>query len=91
MAWLDDIVAQHSELESPLSFWMWSGLASISAVVKDQVWLNRQIYNLYPNVYIMLHAESGLRKDHRLAWLSNWCALLTIRASYRAVVRYRVS
>jgi len=62
MAWLDDIVAQHSELESPLSFWMWSGLASISAVVKDQVWLNRQIYNLYPNVYIMLHAESGLKK-----------------------------
>lgn len=62
MAWLDDIVAQHSELESPLSFWMWSGLAAISAVVKDQVWLNRQIYNLYPNVYIMLHAESGLKK-----------------------------
>lgn len=62
MAWLDDIVAQHSELESPLSFWMWAGLASISAVVKDQVWLNRQIYNLYPNVYVMLHAESGLKK-----------------------------
>src|SRR5215471_11972178 len=34
----------------------------MSAVVKDQVWMNRQIYNLYPNIYVMLHAESGLKK-----------------------------
>lgn len=24
--------------------------------------MNRQIYNLYPNIYVMLHAESGLKK-----------------------------
>jgi len=34
----------------------------LSAVVKDNVWLNRQIYNLYPNIYVMFHAESGLKK-----------------------------
>lgn len=62
MSWLDDLVSQHSELESPLSFWKWSALAAISAVVKDNVWLDRQIYKLYPNVYVMLHAESGLKK-----------------------------
>lgn len=60
--WLSQIVNQHSELESPLSFWKWSALAAISAVVKDQVWLDRQIYKLYPNIYVMLHAESGLKK-----------------------------
>ncbi len=62
MNWLQQIIKQHEELESPVSFWYWSAIAAISAVVKDQVWLNRQIYNLYPNIYVMLHAESGLKK-----------------------------
>lgn len=68
MNWLQDLVHQHSELESPLSFWMWSGLASISAVVKDNIWLDRAgIYKLYPNIYVMLHAESGLKKGPPVA------------------------
>ncbi len=62
MNWLDEIVAQHAELESPQSFWRWSALAAISAVLKDKVWMDRQIYNLYPNIYVMLHAESGMKK-----------------------------
>lgn len=62
MNWLSEIVQQHDELESPQSFWYWSAIAAISAVVKDQVWLDRQIYKLYPNIYVMLHAESGLKK-----------------------------
>lgn len=60
--WLQEIVDQHSELESPQSFWYWAGISAISAVLKDNVWLNRQIYNLYPNIYTMFHAESGLKK-----------------------------
>lgn len=62
MNWLQELVVQHKELESPQSFWYWGAIAAISAVVKDQVWLDRQIYNLYPNIYVMLHAESGLKK-----------------------------
>jgi hypothetical protein len=62
MNWLDEIVNQHKELEAPKSFWYWSAVAAISAVVKDQIWLDRQIYNLYPNIYVMLHADSGLKK-----------------------------
>jgi len=62
MNWLNEIIKEHIELESPESFWRWSAIAAISAVVKDQIWLNRQIYNLYPNIYVMLHAESGLKK-----------------------------
>ena len=62
MTWISDIIDQHKELESPKSFWYWSALAAISAVVKDQVWMGRQIYNLYPNIYVMLHADSGMKK-----------------------------
>lgn len=47
---------------------MWAGLASISAVVKDNVSINRsKVYNLYPNIYVMLHADSGLKKGPPIA------------------------
>jgi len=62
MTWLETLLSQHSELESPTNFWLWGALSAISAVVKDNVWLDRQIYNLYPNIYVMFHAESGLKK-----------------------------
>lgn len=62
MNWLSQLTYQHRELESPQSFWYWAGIAAISATVKDNIWLDRQIYNLYPNIYVMLHAESGLKK-----------------------------
>jgi len=68
MSWLTTLVEQHSELESPKSFWYWSGLAIISAVIKDQVWMDRAgAYNLYPNIYVMLHADSGLKKGPPVA------------------------
>ncbi len=62
MNWLEALLSQHQELESPQQFWLWSILAAISAVVKDNIWINRQVYCLYPNIYVMLHADSGLKK-----------------------------
>lgn len=61
--WLDNLVAQHADMESPLAFWKWSGLVTISAVVKDNVWISRGgAYNCYPNIYCIFHAKSGLKK-----------------------------
>jgi len=72
MTWLTELVDQHKEMESPTSFWMWSGLCSISAVVKDNVWLNRGgAYNLYPNIFCILHADSGLKKGPPIALSKN--------------------
>lgn len=62
MSWLTQLVNEHKDFEPPLNFWRWAGLAAISATVKDNVWLDRYIYKLYPNVYVMLHADSGLKK-----------------------------
>ncbi len=68
MNWLNLLIEQHKELESPKSFWYWSGLATLSAVVKDQVYLDRAgAYKLYPNIYVMLHADSGLKKGPPVA------------------------
>lgn len=61
--WVNELVSQHEELESPKNFWKWSFLAAISAVVKDSIWIPRGgVFNTYPNIFVMLHAESGLKK-----------------------------
>lgn len=91
--WLDDLVEQHKEFESPLSFWKWSGMAAISAVVKDQIWLPRYLYNLYPNIYVMLHAESGLKKGPPVAMAGklvsqvNNTKIIQGRASIQAILK----
>jgi len=92
-SWLDELVTQHSELESPLNFWKWAGISAISAVVKDNVWLNRQIYNLYPNIYVMFHAESGLKKGppvnlaKRLVTLVNNTKIISGRSSIQGILK----
>ena len=61
--WLDKLTSMTVELEAPQSYFFWSGLATISAIVKDRVFLNRgKAFNLYPNIYVLLHGDSGLRK-----------------------------
>jgi len=92
-SWLNQLVNQHSELESPQSFWKWSALAAISAVVKDQVWIDKQIYNLYPNIYVMLHAESGMKKGppvsmaRQLVQTVNNTRIITGRSSIQGILK----
>lgn len=93
MNWLDELVAQHVELESPQSFWKWAGLAAISAVVKDRIWMDRQIFKTYPNIYVMLHADSGLKKGppvnmaKRLVQLVNNTMVITGRSSIQGILK----
>ncbi len=93
MNWLNEVMIQHAELESPISFWYWSGLATISACVKDQVWLDQQLYKLYPNIFVMLHARSGLKKGppvnfaKRLVTMVNNTRVISGRASIQAILQ----
>lgn len=50
------------EAETPRSFIMWAGLSAISAIKKRDVWLDKYLYKLTPNIYVLLVAKSGLRK-----------------------------
>lgn len=93
MSWIKELVKQHEELESPKSFWYWSALAAISAVVKDNIWMDRQIYKLYPNIYVMLHADSGLKKGppvsmaKQLARTVNNTRIITGRSSIQGIMK----
>lgn len=67
MNFLQEVLDSTSELEAPRNFYYWAALSAISAVLKDSVWIDRHIYNLYPNIYVMLHADSGLKKGPPIA------------------------
>lgn len=67
--WLDSILEITTKLESPRSYWFWSLLCSLSAVVKDHVYIDRGgAYRLYPNIYVLLHGGSGLGKGLPIAF-----------------------
>jgi hypothetical protein len=93
MNWLDELIKEHSEFESPMSFWWWGALSTISAVVKDNVWMDRYLYNLYPNIYVMLHADSGLKKGPPINMAKKLCNMtggvkvITGRSSLQGILK----
>jgi len=65
MSWLNEVVECTKEMEAPKSFYYWSALAAVSAILKDKVYINRGgAFRLYPNIYVLLYGTSGLRKGH---------------------------
>ena len=94
MTWLELVLKSTDELESPKSFWYWSSLATIAAITKDSVWMNRgKAYKLYPNIYVMLLARSGLRKGppinlaKRLVTKINNTRIINGRSSIQAILK----
>ena len=62
MSWIDDLIVMYSDSEAPSQFFYWAAASTISAVVRKNVWLNCQLYKLYPNIYTMIVADSGTKK-----------------------------
>ena len=93
MGWIEQVVASTAEAESPERFQYWSAVASLSAVVKKNVYLDRYYYKLYPNVYIFLVAKSGLRKSNpvtlakKLVTEANCTRVILGRNSIQAVLK----
>lgn len=65
-SWIEEVLDATKDAESPKAFFYWSALAAISAVVKGSVYTIRYFGDvetrLYPNIYVLLIARSGLRK-----------------------------
>ncbi len=50
--------------ESPTSFWKWSAYSTIGAILRDSCWKNQGDNFLFPNLYVLLLADSAVqRKD----------------------------
>jgi len=62
MDWLQDVLDATAEAESPRSFFWWAGACAIASTVKNQVYLDKFYYKLFPNMFVFIVAPSGLRK-----------------------------
>src|SRR6267142_316807 len=60
--WLHSYLDYTEDSESPEKFHLWVGLSLLSAAVKRQVFVTRVKYKLYPNIYVLLVAESGMAR-----------------------------
>ena len=63
MSWLDELLYATEENESPERYFWWSGLATISAIARKNVFIERHFYKLYPNIYVaLISSRSGGKK-----------------------------
>jgi hypothetical protein len=92
MTWIERLLQVTKESESPRKYYYWSGLTAIAAVVKNNVYLDKFYYKLYPNIYVLLIGKSGIRKGPPVALAKalvtevNNTRIITGRTSIQAVI-----
>lgn len=63
MSFLKSYMLFTSGNEVPENYHFWSGVSALSAVVNRRVWLGMGLYNLYPNLYVVLLGQPGNGKS----------------------------
>lgn len=92
MRWIDQLLEATTENEAPPCFFYWAALAAIAAVVRKNVYLERFYYKLYPNIYVLFIARSGMRKGIPVALVKSLVSrvgctrVVTGRNSIQAII-----
>lgn len=92
MTWIERLLQVTRESESPPKYYFWSGLSAIAGVVKNNVYLDKFYYKLYPNIYVLLVGKSGIRKGPPVALAKQLVSevgntrVISGRASIQAVI-----
>lgn len=60
--WLRTYLEYTENQESPKTFHFWTGLSVMGAALRRRVWINREFYTIYPNLYTILVATSATCK-----------------------------
>lgn len=83
------LLLEHTKpYESPESFWKWSAYCTIAAVMRDSCYIRQGDSNLYPNVYVLLLADSAV---HRKGNPVRFCEKLTAKIANTKVISGRTS
>lgn len=56
---ISQFVDFYKEYESPTSFWKWSCYATVSAILRSKVYFSHGKGRVYPNIYVILLADSA--------------------------------
>ena len=59
MNFLKDYTYLYKDTEVPDIFTLWGGLCGISCVLGRRLWIDKGVFTVYPNIYVVLVAESG--------------------------------
>lgn len=94
-SWVDDLVEEHQEVETPISWLWWSLLWCISSAAANNHSLRTLKGHLiyYPNLYVMLLGESGLGKGFpvnlakRLLQQADTTRVIAGRSSIQAIIK----
>lgn len=92
MTWIEHLLQVTLESESPRKYYYWAGLAAIAGVVKNNVYLDKFYYKLYPNIYVLLIGKSGIRKGPPVALAKRLVSevgntrVISGRASIQAII-----
>jgi len=57
--WLDSYLEFTQDQESPEKLHLWTAFAVLSIALRRRVWMSRGIFPLFPNIYVLLVAESA--------------------------------
>lgn len=64
MNFITTLVEHMESAESPNSYIVWAGLATIAAVLRDNIYFSFKFDKIYPNIYVIIVAgSSATRKD----------------------------
>ena len=78
MNFLKDYLTLYKKTEIPDIFTLWGGLCGISSVLGRRLWLDKAVFTIYPNIYVILVAASGrMRKSTAVDALENNLRKLT--------------
>jgi hypothetical protein len=61
--WIAAFLEYSKDVEAPKSYLRWSALSVISAALERKVWLRTGSYTHYPNLFVLLVGEAGIRKS----------------------------
>ncbi len=92
MTWIEHLLRVTKESESPRRYYYWAGLSAIAGVVKNNVFLDKFYYKLYPNIYVLLVGRSGIRKGPPVALAKRLVSevgntrVISGRASIQAII-----
>ena len=65
MSFITNYLEHTKQYESPTSFWKWSAYACIAAVLRDNCFYQQGDDRLYPNIYVLLIADSAVQRKDR--------------------------
>lgn len=93
MDFLDTLLKETEEAESPTSFMYWAALSAVSAVVNNKVWVKRgRTYKTFLNTYVITIAKSGMRKGYPISVSKNLIQevnntrIISGRASFQSII-----